>query len=223
MKTIRQMILSFLLLYSPLLLGAEVVDRIVAIVGNEIITQSDVKKYTGRSSRTGKAGCFDSNRGANPDSPPNTPHRGNPTECGVTTKNPLDALIEEKLMKQEMERLAITATDQDINNAIRDVLTRNKASLENLKSELAKKGTSFDQYKKNLSEEIRHMKFMAQVIFPRIRIGDDEIAHITAGDNSEDARFKARLQLLDERAPEELTRYLNEVRAKAYIDIKKPQ
>ena len=37
--------------------------------------------------RTGKAGCIGSNRGANPDSPPDTPHRDNiSSKCGIEVK-----------------------------------------------------------------------------------------------------------------------------------------
>ncbi len=179
---------------SPLLCG-EVVDRVVATVGNEIITLSDVKHYQ----------------------KPKSNKKVDPMDSG----DPLEALIREKLLKLEMNRLEITATDEDISGSIHDVLTRNKITLDTLKAEIARKGISFESYKKDMAEEIKQMKFMGQVIFPRIKVTDEEISRKAAGNSTDEGRFRARLALLQERAPEELRKYLDEAKAKTYIDIKK--
>lgn len=188
--------LFFLLILLPRLFAAEVVDRVVAIVGGEIITLSDMRGYSSQRSFQAKLGALE-------------------------TKDPLEALIREKLLKQEMDRLGIAVTDADINAAIQEVIARNKIPLEALKAELARKGTPFDKYKKDLADQILRMKFMGQVIFPRIKLSEEEVTRKTNGNSSDEARFRARMELFEARTPEELSKYLDEVRAKTYIEIKK--
>ena len=175
---------------------AETVDRIAAIVGGEIITLSDVKNYSAKRS-------FEKKR------------------LPGEVRDPLEALIREKLIQQEITHLGIEASDQDIAGAVQDVLQRNHASLEGLKAELSKKGTSYEKYKKDLGEQIRQMKFLGQVIYPRIRLSEDEISRKTSGDNSEEGRFKARMKLLEERSPTEIEKFVAEIRSKTLVEIKK--
>lgn len=177
-------------------LAAEVIDRVVAIVGGEIVTLSEVKSYSAARSLQAKLGS-------------------------IEKKDPLEGLIRERLLKQEMDRLGIAVTDDDINAAIQEVVARNRVTLDVLKSELARKGTSFEKYKKDLADQIFRMKFMGQVIYPRIKLTDEEIARKANGNTSDEARFRARMELFEARTPEELSKYLDEVRSKTYIEIKK--
>lgn len=171
---------------------AEVVDRVVAVVGKDIITMSDVKAFKAQRTR-------------------NSPN----------SKDPLEALIREKLLKAEMERLSINVAEDEINGMVNDVLKRNKITLEVLKAELARKGMSFDQYKKDISGQIKQMKFLSQVIFPRIRLTEDDVNRKAGPKASEEGRMKARMELMQAKSSEELVRYLDEARAKTYVEIKK--
>jgi len=180
---------------------AEVVDRVVAVVGSEIITLSDVKAFSAQ--RSANAKLLEATPGA-----------------PSSSKDPLDALIREKLLKLEMERLNISAADNEIDAAVNDVVTRNHITLDLLKSELSKKGMSFEKYKKDLGDQIRQMKFLSQVIFPRIKIGEDEVAKKAGSNPSDQARIQARMMLLQARSSEELVKYLDEARTKTFVEIK---
>ncbi len=164
--------------------AAETVDRLIAIVGTEMITLSDVKKEK-------------------------------------NAKDALDKLIRDKLLKIEMENLSIKVSEEDIQNSITEVLRRNQITSDILKSELRKKGTSFESYKKELGEQIRTMKFMSQVIFPRMRISEDEINKELKGDPSEKARLEARIKILEKKSTVEFEEYLDELRKKTYVKILK--
>lgn len=178
---------------------AEIVDRVVAVVGNEVITLSDVKHYSVQ-------------RSANA--------RLTGDVAGLTSKDPLESLIREKLLTSEMQRLGIAATEEDINGAVQEVLTRNKVPLEVLKSELSRKGMSFEQYRKGLGDQIRQMKFLSQTIFPRIKLTEDEVNRKAGPNASEENRVKARIELLQTHSSAELAKYLDEARAKTYVEIK---
>lgn len=183
------------------ILSAEVVDKVLAVVGSDIITLSDVNKFKSQKNSQLKKNFSIG------------------TSYSTNTTDALQALIEQKLVDQEIERLQITASPEDTSSAIQEVLHRNKASLDELKAELSKKGTSFEKYKLELTDQIKHMKFMGQVIYPRIKISEGELAK-KAANSTDEARFQARVKILEERSPEELEKYINEVRAKTLVEIK---
>ncbi|MBI2982268.1 MAG: SurA N-terminal domain-containing protein [Deltaproteobacteria bacterium] len=177
--------LALLIFIPATLLAAETVDRIVAVVGTEIVTLSDLR----RQKSTGK-------------------------------KEALNELIRAKILDSEIERLQISVSDDDMAQAIREVLYRNRLSLEQFKKELGKEGQGFERYKEGLRGEIRKMKFLGQVIVPRIKISEDEISRKAGPKPSEEARFKARQEIVQSRLNPELDAYLDEVREKTYIEIK---
>ena len=184
-KTILRLMILGLPVLGPASAG-EVVDRIVAVVGKEIITLSELQEY-----RKGAA------------------------------KEPLEGLIRERLFAAEMERLGISASDDDLADALRQVLSRNRMTPEQLRSELSRKGTSFDRYKAELRQEIRRYKFLGQVIVPRIRVSEEEIAKQAGPNATEEARLIARQKIVESRLTGELESYLDEVRHKTYVEIKK--
>lgn len=180
---------SLALTMSLPLTAAEVVDRIVAVVGEEIITASDVREAL----------------------------NGGPTS---QKKDPLLNLIHEKLMTQEMENLAITISDGEIADGVQSVLNQNGMSLEALKAELEKKGVSFTQYKNDLAQTIRRMKFIGRVIVPRIRLTEEEINGKAGKGASEEQKLVARQALLEARIPAEIDSYLEELRKRSYVEIR---
>ena len=182
-----QKTIFWMVFFLPLMLSAgELVDRIVAVVGTEIITLSDLKNHH----VSGK-------------------------------KDPLEDLIREKILFVEMDRLSVSASDDDLAGAMREVLVRNKIPLEQLKEELAKKGTSFEAYKQGLRQEIRRMKFLGQVIYPRVKISEEEVTRKLGNHPNEEDRSRVRRQLVESRLSQELENYLDEVRQKTYVEIKK--
>jgi peptidyl-prolyl cis-trans isomerase SurA len=200
MNKLKSLILLALFL-SPSLPGfAEVVDRVVAVVGNEVITMSDVKK-------------FNASRSANP----KLLAAGTP---GTAAHDPLDLLIREKILKLEMERLGVTVTEADIDMGVKDVLTRNSITMDMLKAELSRKGMSYDQYRKDLGEQMKQMRFLSQVIFPRIKLSEDDIARKAGPNPTEASRTQARIELLQARSSEELAKYLDESRSNTFVEIK---
>lgn len=188
--------LHFLLAHHSAL-AAEKIDRIVAVVEGEIITDSDVRQY--KNQRT-----FNKKIAGNAD-----------------TTDPLEALIREKLVTAKIKQLGLDATEADVDQAIKEVVQRNNTTLAALKAELSRKNTPFDRYRRELKVQIQQMKFWGQVIFPRIRLTEADIQKVTGANPSEEQRLKARYELLQQKAPEETRRYVDEIRSTAFVDIKK--
>ena len=137
---------------------AEIVDRVAAVVNKDVITLSEVYELGGdfveeRSTGEGPTGP---NRRA--------------AELEV-----LDALIRRALIDQEVTRLGLAVTLEELDRAIDDIARQNGMERDALIREVERTGLPYAAYREELSENIKQMKFSQLVIQPRISIGDDEV------------------------------------------------
>jgi peptidyl-prolyl cis-trans isomerase SurA len=125
--------------------SAKIVDKIVAQVNDEIITQSELEqamKYFK----------------ANPGSP-------SPAENEAFRKQMLDILIERKLAKAEAKRYGLTIADKDLQKAMDDIKKKNGfADDAALNQALIKDGMTMEQLKQQITEQIQQDRLMALTI-----------------------------------------------------------
>lgn len=133
-----------------------VVDRVAAVVNEEIVTLSEVYELG--------ADYF----------PEVIAQKG---EAGrsAAEHEVLERLIERRLVAQEMATLKLDISDQDLERAIDDVARRNGLDRDSLRAEVERSGLAWDQYRAELRENLRDMKFAQAVLRPRITITDDEL------------------------------------------------
>ncbi len=148
-------ILHFLIMCLPfffytLPLSAKVIDRIVAIVNDDVITLSELNEMT--------------NYLTHQDNPPLEIKR-----------KVLEDLINSRLALQEAEKLGIHVSEEEIDMAIKELLVQNGATLEDLKRDLAKNGISFKEYKEWLKEQIVKSKLLALEVQGKVTVTDEEI------------------------------------------------
>ncbi|MFH0799012.1 MAG: peptidylprolyl isomerase [Pseudomonadota bacterium] len=138
---------------APKTVRAEIVDRIAAIVGSEIITEVDVgKALAAKERRPGAA-------------------KANP----ATRQEVVDKLIDDALFHQLLSKSKIEVSDDDMARAIANVLHQNRMTIDQLKSEIAAKGMTYDEYKKQIERDIKRVKFINQVIGPQVKITDQDL------------------------------------------------
>ncbi|OGQ30341.1 MAG: hypothetical protein A3I75_04135 [Deltaproteobacteria bacterium RIFCSPLOWO2_02_FULL_50_16] len=199
-KTIFLLLIAMGML-CPSLYGSQTVDRIIAIVGDDIILQSDLNEVL--------------------------KIKGIGDKQNSQKKNEiLEELIDKSLLHQEIEKKDYKVNNEDLANTIHAVLRRNQMTLEALKAELQKKGIPFEQYKMQLVNEIKQSMFFGQIIFPRIKVTEADINNFRMKmkkenkniDNIDDEMLHR--MVADSRLSEELKIYLKEVRGRTYIDIK---
>jgi len=111
---------------------AEVVDRVVAVVSNDVITLYEldnvVKSYI---ERMGKSlGSEDRNR-----------------VVEETRKVVLNRMIDDLIIEQQARRAGIVVKEEDVMSSIADLLARRNTKLEDFKEALAKEGSSFEEFK----------------------------------------------------------------------------
>ncbi|MDS1142562.1 peptidylprolyl isomerase [Pusillimonas sp. SM2304] len=93
----------------------------------------------------------------------------------VLQKQVLQRMIAEELERQEAERLGIRVTDAQIDQAVQTIAQRNRLSPEQLRAEIEKSGVSWDDYLKNLRQEVRTDLLRQRAVDSTIVISDAEI------------------------------------------------
>lgn len=156
-KHVPALLIVVTLLVVPTLVFAEIVGGIAAVVNNDIITQAELN----RSLSSGAQG---------PRRTGAQTHRGD-----VMKQEVLNRLIDEAIFNQILSKSKIEVSDDDMARAIANILHQNRMTLDQLKGEIASKGMTYDEYKRQIEREIRRVKFINQVIGPQVRISDQDL------------------------------------------------
>ena len=82
----------------------------------------------------------------------------------------LDSLIMQKLVKQELRNLAMDVTEEELDNALRDVAQSNGLQYEQLRSEVELSGLEWEAYQEEIANSLRQMKFNQLILQPRIAV-----------------------------------------------------
>ena len=136
---------------------AEIADRVVAIVNDSAITLSELNAAT--------AGLIDI-KDSDKDKKKNI----------IETKSKvLDQLIEKKLVEQAANKAGITVSEKEIDNAIEDVKKQNSISQQELLSTLARSGLTFKEYREQLKDQIRQVKFTNKEFRSNVKISHEDV------------------------------------------------
>jgi peptidyl-prolyl cis-trans isomerase SurA len=159
MKKIFLLFVFIIFLYGPISFSEAVVDRVVAVVNQEIITLSEVEKWT------------------------------NPLKDEVVTKDRLEKhkqveklyrqvlekLIEEKLVDQEVKKIGIKVSTKEIEATMEEVKQRNGVTQEDLEKALTNEGLTIETYKKQIEKGLQRQKLIHWSVKIETKVGDDEL------------------------------------------------
>lgn len=156
----NKLLLSFFLLV-PFVAHAEVVERIVAIVNNEIILESDFKELQ--------------HKMKTPALLDDSLHMGKSAEdLKKDRKVQLDYLINEKIMQSEIKRLNHSVTMERVDQEIKDMAKKNNVSVAEILAAFKAQGISTSEYQNFLKEKIEKQSLIESEIISKLRISDDD-------------------------------------------------
>lgn len=122
-------------------------DRVVAVVNDEVITASDV----------------------------NSAAQGQPGD-GLDTQaiktQVLDQLIQESLISQEVEKAAIVVTEPKVDAAIQDILRQNGMTEEQLMQALSTRGMSEGAYRSEVKDQLERLEVINMKVRAKVSIPD---------------------------------------------------
>jgi peptidyl-prolyl cis-trans isomerase SurA len=153
-------VLGILFLISGNFYSSEaVVDRIVAIVNQEIITLSELEKAIGHLKGEIETGNRLERQG----------------RINELSRMALERLIEGMLIDQEAKRSGIKVTGKEIDGAIEEIKRRNAATQEDLERALAKDGLTLATYKKEIEKKILRTKMVQWVVKVEPNVEEKEL------------------------------------------------
>ncbi|MCB0347412.1 MAG: peptidylprolyl isomerase [Bdellovibrionales bacterium] len=139
---------------------AEVVDKVLAIVSEEPILQSDLVKLR-QQLRSDKIQdeLFTINK----------------NELLKDDKKAMEFLIEERILKSEIKRQNLEVTKEAVDDEINKIQRRNKISRAQLREALKAQGTNFADYLDYIKERMERQAVIQQSITSKIRISEEDI------------------------------------------------
>lgn len=133
------------------------IDNIIAVVGKEVITQSELNKsYTQWEQRLIQRGI-------------ELPEKSD------LQKQLLERLILNKAQLQRAQELGIFANDVELNNALHNIAANNNMSFEDFQKTLESSGNNFADFQEEIRNEIIINKLRDAEIDSRINISEAEI------------------------------------------------
>ena len=140
---------------------SEVVDRIVAVVNDDIVTLYDLNRALKPYEENIKALRYD-------------PTKERQTIFQVR-KDLLDKLIDSKLADQEIERAQITVSESDIDKTIENMKEARSFTDEQLRQGLEQQGITMAEYRKEMKEQILRTKLVNREVKSKIVITGEDI------------------------------------------------
>jgi peptidyl-prolyl cis-trans isomerase SurA len=159
MKRFFLLFTFFLFFHGPISFSEAVVDRVVAVVNQEIITLSEVEKWT------------------------------NPLKQEIVTKDRLEKqgrvetlcrqvlekLIEEKLIDQEVKKSGIKISSKEIEATLEEIKRRNAITQEGLEKALAGEGLTLETYKEQIGKSLQRKKLISWSVKVEAKDGEKEL------------------------------------------------
>lgn len=162
-------------LSAPVLAGT-VVDRVVAVVNDEVILLSEVDQMAGPTYRE----------------PVDLSTLEGRRKFDAHRRKVLDSLIEKQLIAQKAKEMKIQVTMDEVRRAVEEVKKNNGLDDAQFKEALRQQGFSMDGYQKQLRQQLLELKVINQEVRSRISIADEEVrahyaqsARQSAGDESQ--------------------------------------
>jgi peptidyl-prolyl cis-trans isomerase SurA len=122
------------MVWASVSLSEAVVDRIVAVVDQEIITLSELDRFAGP--------LQDTIQGDN--------RLEREAKLRELRRKVLERIIDEKVLDHEAKKAGVKVTSKEVDAVVEDIKRRNQATQEDLEKALQKDGTTLEAYRQNI-------------------------------------------------------------------------
>jgi len=156
MSKLYGIFLVILSLMLPAGIQGEVVDRIIAIVNDDIITLKDVERYV----HVEKQGKYTS---------------VNEYLRNLELKEKIDIFINDMLIKQQAKKLKIDISDREVEGIVENVKKQNLITETELREQLKKENITYKDFRDGIKMNILRSRVLARVISPEVKITDDDL------------------------------------------------
>ncbi len=163
LKRIISYLAIFLFFFSTQLLQGEVIDRIVALVNNEVITLSELEEAGSRLFRQ----LIET-----------TPPGEREEKLKKARREILEQLIENKILEQEIRKRKVEVSEREVDTAVAEILKHNRLTENELKMALAKEGISYAAYRRQIRDDLGKMRLINREIKSKIVVNEEDLKRI---------------------------------------------
>lgn len=159
MKRLIVSVLFCSLFFGSVAVHAEVLDKIVAVVEDDVILDRELEREVAAVMQRIEAG--------NAAVPPSF----------ILRKQVLERMIIDKLQRQLAERAGITVSEEMLNSQATEIARRNNMNAQEFRAELESQGISYQSFLDNMRNEIIINQLRGREIGGRIKVTDREVEH----------------------------------------------
>jgi peptidyl-prolyl cis-trans isomerase SurA len=149
---------------------AVIMDRIVAIVNDTLITQSDLNNTFEPIRQKIEAQTTGAER---------------ETTLKKTQEAILNQMIDNILIEQQATKLGITVKDEEVTGTIRNILSQKNLTMNEFEKILDKEGMSIEAYKQDVKEQMTRSRVIRRELRTAISVSDEEIGEYYAQHRAE--------------------------------------
>lgn len=162
---------------------AETVERIVAVVNDEVITQTDVDRYAARLKTGGLADDL------------LIPDEATKQSLLKDREKLLQTMINAKVIDSEVKKQNMSVTVERVEQEIRKVAKNNGVNRDELKAALLERGIPFSEYQDFIKTGLERQALVEKAIASRIKISEDDViaAYVTKTGAAEQQAFEFTL------------------------------
>lgn len=148
-------------LWRPLGCGAELVDRIVAIVNDDVITLSELNEAIEPFVKQLNATNYTADQRRQ--------------LLYKIRHDALNSMIDQKLTDQESKRLGVSVSQSEVDQQIERIKTGNYYTEEALKKALKDEGYTLEEYRKRIREQLLSLRLINREVKSKIAITEKDI------------------------------------------------
>ncbi len=148
------------------------IDRIVAIVNNDVITDSEFQKQLIRVRQELRA--------RKAQTPPER----------TLNRQVLERMVTDRIQLQVAERLSVKVPENTINDALQELAGRNNLTLPQLQNALARDGIPYDDFRENIKTQLIIQRLVDREVVSRVAVTDEEIEGFLANQRGQPDEVK---------------------------------
>ncbi len=159
-RSLRAGLAGLVLLLIPPLARAELVDRIAAVVNNDVIALSEVER------RAAPELAKVDQEAAGPE---RAQHRA------AALKRALDTMIDEKLVDNELKELKVTVGDKEVDQAIDEVKKSYNLTDDQLAQAVEREGFTVAEYRDQMRKQIGRSKLISEKVRKNVKVSEADV------------------------------------------------
>jgi peptidyl-prolyl cis-trans isomerase SurA len=168
----------FILFSSTCHVSAEITNRLVAFINNDVITLYELEKKIGE--MTGKRSDDIKTQ--------------DEKKYIEIRQEILEELINEKITRAKIQELGLKITEGEIDSVIEDIKTENQLTQEGLIDQLKTEGITYERYREKIKEDLERNQLIDYEVKSKIVVREDQIIKYYQ-DNMEDYKTERQVYL----------------------------